>query len=112
MDFFDRQEQARRNTKLLVVYFAAGVTLLIAAVYLAALLIFAGVNARHHESYSDDQPRAVLWNPRILFGAAVGTLAVIALGSLFKISELARGGSVVATNLGGQLVNLSTTDPD
>jgi Zn-dependent protease with chaperone function len=112
MDFFDRQEQARRNTKLLVVYFVAGVTLLIAAVYLAALLIFAGVNARHHESYSDDQRRAVLWNPRVLFGAAVGTLAVIALGSLFKISELARGGSVVATNLGGRLVNPSTTDPD
>ena len=31
MDFFDRQEQARRNTKLLVVYFAAGVAMLTAA---------------------------------------------------------------------------------
>ena len=112
MDFFDRQEQARRNTKLLVVYFVAGVALLTAAVYFAALLIFAGVNARHHRYYSDEQPQATLWNPPILFGAAVGTLAVIALGSLFKISELAQGGSVVATNLGGRLVTPTTTDPD
>src|SRR5438105_797705 len=48
MDFFERQEQARRNTKLLVVYFVAGVASLIVAVYLAALLIFTGVHTGHH----------------------------------------------------------------
>src|SRR5439155_1302348 len=31
MDFFERQDQARRNTKLLVVYFVLGVAMLIAA---------------------------------------------------------------------------------
>ena len=37
MDFFERQDQARRNTKLLVVYFILGVATLILAVYAAML---------------------------------------------------------------------------
>src|SRR3989441_901129 len=111
MDFFERQDQARRNTKLLVVYFMAGVTLLILAVYLATLLIFAGVSSRHHHFY-DEQPQLGLWNPPLFLGAAAGTLAVIILGSIFKTSELAQGGSAVATMLGGQLLNSNSTDPD
>src|SRR5437588_202287 len=114
MDFFDRQEKAHRNTKLLVLYFAAAVAMLVVAVYLAALLIFAGVNSRYHRHfrYYDDQPQLTLWNPQLFFGVAVGTLAVIAMGSGFKTLELAQGGSVVATNLGGRLVAPNTTDPD
>ena len=42
MDFFDRQEKARRNTKLLIAYFAAGTIMLILAVYLVCMLVFAG----------------------------------------------------------------------
>src|SRR6266436_2934221 len=112
MDFFERQEQARRNTKLLVVYFVTGVALLIAAVYLATLLVFAGVASRRHHFYSDDRPTLALWQPQLFLGAAAGTLAVITLGSIFKTSELAQGGSAVATMLGGQLVNSNTANPD
>ena len=46
MDFFQRQDQARKNTKWLVVYFALAVAGIIAAVYLASLLVFAGVSAK------------------------------------------------------------------
>ena len=112
MDFFERQDQARRNTKLLVVYFIAGVALLIAAVYLATLLVFEGVASRRHHFYSDDRPTLALWQPQLFLGAAAGTLAVITLGSIFKTSELAQGGSAVATMLGGQLVNSNTANPD
>ena len=35
MDFFERQDKARKNTKLLVVYFVLAVACIIAAVYLA-----------------------------------------------------------------------------
>ncbi len=111
MDFFERQDQARRNTKLLVVYFVLGVALLIVAVYAATLVIFTGVASRHHHAY-DEQVQFALWNPQLFFGAALGTLAVIALGSGFKTLELAQGGSTVATMLGGRLVDPSTTDPD
>jgi Zn-dependent protease with chaperone function/uncharacterized tellurite resistance protein B-like protein len=111
MDFFERQDQARRNTKLLVVYFILGVTLLIVAVYAAVLGVFTGVNSRHHHVY-DEQAQYVLWNPQLFLIAAVGTLAVIGLGSGFKTLELAQGGSTVATMLGGRLVAPTTTDPD
>src|ERR1039457_5080982 len=111
MDFFERQDQARRNTKLLVVYFVLGVAMLIVAVYAATLAIFTGVASRHHHVY-DEQVQMALWNPQLFFGAALGTLAVIALGSGFKTLELAQGGSTVATMLGGRLVDPATSDPD
>jgi len=111
MDFFDRQTQAHRNTKLLVVYFVCGVTLLILAVYAAALLVFAGTGLGHHHRYGEEAVIA-LWDPQLFFGVAVGTLAVIAMGSGFKTLELAQGGRAVASALGGRLVDSNTTDPD
>jgi Zn-dependent protease with chaperone function len=114
MDFFDRQEKARRNTKLLVAYFAAGTIMLILAVYLVCMLAFAGagMNRKQHRAYGEPPPQEEWWNPQIFLGATLGTLAVIFIGSAFKTMELAHGGSVVATNLGGRLVNPNTTDPD
>ena len=111
MDFFERQDQARRNTKLLVVYFVIGVAMLIVAVYAALVGIFAGLASSEHHGYSE-QAQLVLWNPRLFFGAVVGTLAVIGVGSAFKTMELAQGGSAVATMLGGRLVSPTTTDSD
>ena len=69
------------------------------------------VSSRHHNVYGE-QAQLVLWNPQLFLLAAVGTLAVIALGSGFKTLELAQGGSSVATMLGGRLVAPTTTDPD
>jgi Zn-dependent protease with chaperone function len=111
MDFFERQEKAHRNTKLLAVYFVMGVALLVAAVYLSALVIFTGA-AFHHHYYNSEQVQFALWNPQLFLGVAVGTLAVITIGSISKTAELARGGSAVAEMLGGRLVNSSTTEPD
>ena len=111
MDFFERQDQARRNTKLLVVYFVLGVATLIVAVYAAALGIFTGLSSHHRTGYGEEV-QLVLWNPQLFLVAAVGTLAVIVLGSGFKTLELAQGGSTVATMLGGRLVAPTTTDPD
>src|ERR1022692_2690097 len=106
MDFFERQEKAHHNTKLLVAYFVTGVALLTVAVYLASLLIFAGVASRHHRYQDhDEQSQVGLWNPQLFFGVLVGTLAVITIGSVSKTAELARGGSAVAEMLGGRLVN-------
>jgi Zn-dependent protease with chaperone function len=111
MDFFERQDRARHNTKVLLVYFVLGVAMLILAVYAAALGVFTGLGARQHRLYAEREP-VVLWNAQIFFGAAVGTLAVIVLGSAFKTLELAKGGSAVATMLGGRPVDPSTTAPD
>ena len=111
MDFFDRQDQARRNTKLLVVYFVLGVAMLTLAVYATLLGVFAGLNSQHHRAYGEEA-QLVLWNPQLFLVATVGTLAVIGLGSGFKTLELAQGGSAVATMLGGRLVDPNSTDPN
>ncbi len=115
MDFFERQDQARRNTKWLVVYFALGVGTLIVILYAAAWLIFVGTTSRHRSySYYDEQTQAPvrLWDPQLFSGVAICTLAVIGLGSLFKTMELSQGGKAVADMLGGRPVSPTTSDPD
>lgn len=117
MDFFERQDRARRNTKLLVAYFAGGVVMLVVAVYATLLLIFGGLGAQHRTDYLEEplavaRARPALWDPQLFLGAAVGTLAVIALGSAFKTMELSQGGSAVAAMLGGRPVSPTTADPD
>jgi len=110
MDFFERQDKARKNTKLLVFYFVIAVICIMAAVYFASLLIFAGASAKAHR-YGGG-PEVTLWNPQIFLFAALGTLGVVMCGSLYKISALASGGGAVAESLGGRLVSPNTTDPD
>jgi Zn-dependent protease with chaperone function len=122
MDFFERQEKARRNTKLLVVYFVTGVALLILVIYLVAATVYATAGARYrsryraYNYYSDSSQveanHSRLWNPHLFWSVAVGTLAVIGIGSIFKTMELSQGGSAVSSMMGGRLVNPSSTDLD
>src|SRR5262245_46936903 len=113
MDFFDRQEKARRSTKWLVVYFVLGVAMLILAVYAVSLIVFTGVSVQHSRHFLAEEPAPFAWwNPKLFLGVAAGTLAVIGLGSGFKIMELSQGGTAVASMMNGRLVNPSTTDPD
>ncbi|HYG24198.1 MAG TPA: M48 family metallopeptidase [Verrucomicrobiae bacterium] len=109
MDFFDRQDKARRQTKVLVVYFLLGVALLIAAIYVALVLVLQWPETSRR--YIEAQGFS-LWNPRLFLGTAIGTGAVILMGSLFKTLQLSRGGSAVASMLGGRAVNPNTADPD
>jgi Zn-dependent protease with chaperone function len=97
MDFFERQDKARRNTKALVVYFALAVIALVLAVYSVFALVFA---------------RGDFWQPQLFLWVALGTVGVILVGSVSKVSELSSGGSSVASMLGGQPVNPNTSDPD
>jgi Zn-dependent protease with chaperone function/uncharacterized tellurite resistance protein B-like protein len=106
LDFFARQDKARRNTKLLVFYFALAVIFLILAVYAAVALIFTGVEVKNAES----QAVSGLSQLTVFCWATLATLATISFGSLFKTLQLARGGSAVAELLDGRLVNSSVRD--
>jgi Zn-dependent protease with chaperone function len=107
MDFFEHQERARKRTKWLVCYFIAAVVIMIAVIYFALALVF---SIQRGEPAFDG--RGGLWNPWLLLGAGGGTLLVILIGSLIKISELSQGGSAVATMLGGRPLSLHPTDLD
>ncbi len=110
MDFFEHQDKARKNTKLLVVYFVIAVVCIIASVYLASLLIFYGTQSQQQPG--DPAPALVLWDPQLFLYVVLGTLGVVVIGSLYKTAALAKGGSAVAESLGGRLVNPNTTHPD
>jgi Zn-dependent protease with chaperone function len=111
MDFFERQDKARKKTKWLVIYFILAVAAMIAAIYIASLLIFSGVQAHQH-SYDETQVQFNLWNPQIFLAVALGTIAVILIGSSYKTMALAAGGSAVSEMMGARLVSSNTTDPD
>jgi len=108
VDFFERQEKARRHTAFLVFYFAIAIALLILAVYAAVALIFGGVSLKD----SSGETTFSFLQPELFVETALATLGVIAMGTVFKTMALARGGRAVAELLDGRLVNSNTTDPN
>ncbi|MBI1175984.1 M48 family metalloprotease [bacterium] len=105
MDFFERQDRARRSTKWLVLYFVAAVVCIIAGIY----LVFAGIFLR--DQFQRNGP-AALWNLQMFLGVAGGTCLIVLFGSLFKMAELRRGGAAVAEMLGGTKISPNTDDAD
>ena len=104
MDFFAHQENARRRTGRLVFFFGCAVVLIVLAIYVAA---WGGWRLAASKMEDAAVP---LWNPGLLLGVSVITLAVVALGSVYKIARLAGGGKAVAELLGGRAVSPDTTD--
>lgn len=109
MGIFEHQDRARTRTTVLVAYFVISVVCIIAAVYIVSVLIF--YNAHANQPHGSLPPELVLWDPAIFLYAALGTLSVVIIGSLYKIAALAKGGSVVAESLGGRLLSPDTADP-
>ena len=103
MDFFALQDHARRQTTKLIVLFVIAVAIIIAAVYLIAVVALHGhAHGRGPVSY---------WDPALLLAVAAGTSLVIGLASAYKVAELAGGGEVVAQMVGGRLIDPQTRDP-
>jgi Zn-dependent protease with chaperone function len=100
MDFFARQEAARKRTAWLVLLFGLAVACIIVAVYAAinGLLYLRG----------EPPLRPGLWNPELFAVVCIAVLAVVFFSSMFKISALRGGGSVVAESLGAQRVPTDT----
>ena len=94
MDFFEKQEKARLQTKWLVFYFVLAVIGIIAVLHIGFSLLLG-------------QP---LDDWEMLAFTAAGVLVSVVIGSLVKIAELSKGGKAVAEMLGGVPVNPSTTD--
>ena len=91
MNFFEHQEAARRSSARLVLLFALAVLGMVLAVDAVTLLLTRSVPAT--------------------LVATVATLAVIGLGSLYRIASLRGGGAAVAAQMGGTWVLEDTRDP-
>jgi Zn-dependent protease with chaperone function len=110
MDFFAQQDKSRHKTKLLIFYFVLAVISIVVLIYCVAVFVGFYAGSKHH--YYTEQTAFSFWDPQLFAGVAVGTIAVIFIGSAYKTMALAGGGSVVAESLGGRPVNPNTTNPD
>ncbi|UCD66351.1 MAG: M48 family metallopeptidase [Deltaproteobacteria bacterium] len=105
MDFFASQDNARRKTSLLLLYFALAVFLIIIAIYLAITFLFV-----YQQSKTGQFDPRLFWNPELFVAVVSATLIVVISGSLYKIAVLRSGGARVAEMLGGRLIPASTAD--
>ena len=106
MDFFQHQERARKNTSLLILYYALAVVLIVVAVYGVTAAIFMWSTQDEHTS------PLRLWDPSLFLGVAGITSLIIFGGTAFKILALSGGGAAVATARGGRRVDPATRDLD
>ncbi len=96
MDFFQHQDQARRNSRLLIVYFVVTVVMVITAVY------FALIGILELTTRGTEHPVHILeWHPQLLACVVGSVLTLIATGSIYKTWMLGSGGEHVAVSLGG-----------
>src|SRR5260370_7038821 len=97
MDFFDRQERARKHTKLLEVYFGLAILGISTAIYFAVVLVLQWWPGGGHRNYEYDSPQNYgLWDARLFLIVAAITLAFILCGSAYKIVQLSPGRKLLA----------------
>ena len=109
-DFFQRQADARRNTKWLVVMFVLAVIGIVGTTMFATAIVVGAVQENTHIQRGRYTDQPIPWQGAPLLAGA-GALALIGGGSLYKIAQLAGGGTVVAEQLGGRRVFPNTVDP-
>ena len=105
MSFFERQHQARRRTKLLVLYFLLAVVLITVAVNAVVFgtAKFGGLYSGTLSSWLD--------GPYWWLVSGV-TMLVIIIGSVTRLLQLRAGGQAVADMVGARRLELNTGDPD
>ncbi len=109
MDFFARQDNARKSTGLLLTYFSLAVVLTILLVYFIPVI---GWHAYLVNRPTTGAPIPFEWwyPDAFLFVCGI-TLLVVLGGATFKISQLQRGGGGgVAEMLGGRQIRPETDD--
>jgi Zn-dependent protease with chaperone function len=100
MNFFERQDQARRQSKRLILMFVLAVAAIVVAVDFVFLLAFGALG-------EDSTPEGLAVGVVL---ATLLTLGIIGVASLYRISSLRSGGEAVARQLGGTPVPEDTHD--
>jgi Zn-dependent protease with chaperone function len=110
MNFFQSQDNARRQTRYLILMFILAVIAIVAAVNLviAALIINMG-NGAGTAMLPDFN--WIMENLGLVAGISLATIGFISLSSLYKIASLSAGGGKVARSLGGTLITAESKDP-
>ncbi|MGH1486828.1 MAG: M48 family metalloprotease [Cellvibrionaceae bacterium] len=113
MNFFEHQEQARKQTGRLLALFItalAGLVLLTAFLFASIAYVF-GLYTAQSEGYESGQSlwqiAAVVFDWQYLGSISLAVLAIVGLAALFRISQLKLGGQSIAEQMGGRLINVN-----
>lgn len=110
MNFFEAQDQARRQTGWLVLLFMLAV---VGLIVLTNLLVL-GVLAYNQSGVVTFSPALLAeqfqWD--VFLGVAAAIIALVFLGSAYKTMSLSGGGYKVAEMLGGRALSPDSRDPD
>ena len=112
MNFFEQQDVARRNTRLLVLLFLAAVLLLIALANAAvAAFLYFGQDYNIYSGSRQGVGGFLSYFTWARFGSiALAMTATIALVVFIKWIQLSTGGKVVAEGMGGSRIVPQTRD--
>ena len=115
LDFFDRQDNARRQTRRLLAMFALAVAIVVCWRFtfvgrLHALRPSSQRNSAEHVGAGAVQTPGPLAAGTAGLGRPWRRSASSRLASLYKIAELSAGGEKIALMMGGRLVQSQTTD--
>ena len=103
MDFFEHQDEARKNTSVLISLYSVAIVLIVAAVYAALWMMLPFLGFAPFERF---------WNMHLFVWVMAGTLTVIIGGSLYRISALTDGGGeAVARMVGGEPLSQASREP-
>jgi len=104
MDFFEAQDQAKRKTGKLIFYYLLAVVGIILSIYFVSVFLYRWQLAGFSETS---------WiNPVWFVIVSIIVLIIISIGTIYRVSQLRKGGSAVAQLLGGRQVESSTEDAD
>ncbi|HJS21959.1 MAG TPA: M48 family metallopeptidase [Steroidobacteraceae bacterium] len=108
MNFFQRQAEARTQSRRLIVLFVLALVVIMVAVNLVILSLLASAEA---ETPTLPDGGWIAAHPgSVVFGSLL-VLAVVGLSSLYKSARLRAGGGVVARSLGGVRLERDARDP-
>jgi len=108
MNFFQAQDNARRNTTRLIILFSAAVLTLVVMTNLLVMLVLSYFD---RQRFINGQSLFQHFDWRMFSMVGVAVIVVVLVGSTYKLLQLAAGGKVVAESLGGHLVSQNTTNP-
>lgn len=116
-DFFERQENARRSTKLLVFWFSLALAGTSAAIYFIiryalSLLGYGNFTVKYFPEWSVPDG-SLFWDPALILAVSAVILVVVGGASLLKAIEFSSSsGADIAQQLGGSEVSPATLKTD
>jgi Zn-dependent protease with chaperone function len=112
VDFFARQEQSRRTSRVLVGVFVLAfvfVALATTVVVTAALRLYTENNSLYFGTETWSQWLGA--HAGLVLGIAAGSFGLMVMASFYRTAQLSRGGGHVAQSLGGTRVTGDGNDP-